>query len=140
VADRLKQNSWWVGILGAVLAILAITMPADAGEKYTRLSGQWETAAPGANTDLLTSDVTWTQWSSMLRLTITCDTSTVVNLMVSRGGTENALGMNANAAVAAGGTYVWDVPGLEPGDVINVQVETDSAIPHVAIGIVTGSR
>ena len=119
-----------VAVLGLV-AFVAWPEPAKA-ERYVEQLASWEIAAPGANTDAITN-ITWDQ-SYPLRLTIQCDTGTIVNLMVSRDGTENALGMNANTAVTAGGTYTWDVHGIKDGDIVNVQVETDSAIALLAIG------
>lgn len=103
---------------------------------YESKLSSWEISAPGANTDAI-SDLTWSSSKKILRLTIQLDTSSVVNLMVTRGATENALGMNGNAALTAGAVYVFDIPGLAPGDVVNVQVETDSAIPLLAIGEVS---
>lgn len=112
---------------------LGLFVPGQAqAERYRPISLNWEIAAPGANTDAIT-DITWGS-EFPLRLTIQCDTGTVVNVMVTRGATENALGMNSNTALTAGATYVFDVPGLMAGDTVNVQVETDSALPILAIG------
>lgn len=129
-----RDSIGWLGALIGLLALLAVLMLPQAAnaERYRPVSLSWEVTAPGANTDAI-SDVTWAS-EFPLRLTIQCDTGTVVNLMVSRGGTENALGMNGNTALTATATYVFDVPGLAPGDIINVQVETDSAIPMLSIG------
>ncbi len=111
-------------------ALLAMSSAAHA-EKIRPVSQSWEVAAPGANTDAIT-DVTWSG-DYTLRLTIQVDTSTVVNLMVSDGADENALGLNANTALVAGAVYVFDVVGIGDGYTINVQVETDSAIPMLSI-------
>jgi hypothetical protein len=120
-----------IAVLAASLLILVWSRPAEA-DRYYPISTSWEIGAPGANTDAIT-DITWRS-DNPLRLTIQCDTGTVVNVMVTRSGTENALGMNANSALTAGATYVFDVPGLRAGDTVNVQVETDSALPILAIG------
>ena len=88
-------------------------------------------SAPGANTDAIT-DVNWGS-RRVCRLTIQCATSTVVNLMVTRSSTEKALAMNDNAALTAAALYVFDIPGLDSGDLVNVQVETDSVIDILAL-------
>ena len=68
---------------------------------------------------------------------VQCATSTVANLMVKRGSTENSLGLNSNVALVAGAVYVFDVPGMRPGDKVNFQVETNSVLDTLAIGVVT---
>ena len=132
------MNKTNAAILIAVLAVLFSVMPpgTSSADDYRPKVRQWETAAPGANTDALAADLTWKS-SKTLRLTIQCATSTVVNLMVTRGATENALGMGSSVAVVAGALYTWDVDGLQPGDSIQVQVETDSVLDQLAIGEVT---
>lgn len=101
---------------------------------YRNVTKGFNISAPGANTDAI-ADVTWPS-DRACRLTIQVATSTVVNLMVDRGGTEKALGMNANTALTAGAVYVFDVHGLETGDTVNVQVETDSVIDFLDLGAV----
>ena len=119
--------------LVAVAAALALfaSSPAKA-DKYRAISVDWEVSAPGANTDAIT-DITWVS-ERALRLTVQCDTGTVVNVMVTSGATENALGMNANVAVTAGALYTWDVHGIPDGSTVNVQFETDSAAAVIAVG------
>lgn len=125
------KNRAFLCVLAALLAALLVPGSAHA-EKYRPISTNWEVSAPGANTDAIT-DITWGS-DHPLRLTIQCDTGTVVNLMVSSGGTENALGLNGNTALTAGAVYVFDVPGIPDAATVNVQVETDSAIPMLSIG------
>lgn len=92
---------------------------------------EWNISAPGANTDAIT-DVTWPS-SRAARVTVQVATGTVVNLMVTRGATEFALGLNASSALTAGALYTFDVYSLETGDVVNLQVETDSVIQTLGI-------
>lgn len=100
--------------------------------RHQRLSSNVSISAPGANTDAI-SDVTF-PGKNLCRVTVQVATSTVVNLMVDRtGASEVALGLNANTALTAGCLYVFDVPGLLTGDVINVQVETDSVVDFLAL-------
>lgn len=101
---------------------------------YRRMSSGFNISAPGANTDAI-SNVTW-PGKQLCRVTIQVATSTVVNLMVDRGGTEKTLGLNANTALTAGAVYTFDVPGLLESDTVNLQVETDSAIDLLAIDAV----
>lgn len=118
-----------------VLGALLVSVPlADAGD-YRPIFRGWEIAAPGANTDALTTaqEISW-ESSEGARITIQVATSSVVNLMVTRSGTENALGLNGSNALEAGATYTFDVHGLQPGDLVNFQVETDSVLDLLAIG------
>lgn len=96
-----------------------------------KIHKSWNVSAPGANTDAI-ADVTWPS-SRTCRVTIQVGTATVVNLMVDRGGTEFALGLNGNSAVPAGALHTFDVDVLETGDTLNIQVETDSAINSLSL-------
>lgn len=136
-----RGSRWiWALILAVAAGLWALILwPAPAhAENYAPVVRYWEVAAPGANTDAI-ADLVWSG-EGYPRVTIQCDTGTIVNVMVSRNGTENALGMNANTALTAGALYTFDVPGVAPGDTINVQVETDSALPVIEIGRVRSSR
>ena len=121
----------WAALVSAIWLVPGEPALAD---NYNLVSGSatWEASAPGANTDAIT-DITWSG-AHGLRLTIQCDTATVVNLMVTRSSTENALGLNSNTALTAGAVFTFDVYGLEKDDTVNVQVETNSAIPMLSIG------
>lgn len=92
----------------------------------------FDVSAPGANTDVIASNVVW-ESAYPCRVTIQCAVGTVVNLMVTRDSTEKALGLNGNSAIAAGGPHSFDVPGLEVGDELNLQIETDGAIDFWAL-------
>jgi len=99
---------------------------------YRNVTKGWAISAPGANTDALPSDVTWPS-DRACRISIQVATSTVVNLMVTRGATEKALGLNSNTALTAGAVHTFDVYGMEKDDSVQVQVETDSAIDMVSL-------
>ena len=106
-----------------------------AVENLINMARGWAIAAPGANTDVLASSVTWPSQNPCL-LTIQVATATVVNLMVTRGGVTKALGLNAidtDPSLVAGYAYSFMVPGLLPGDLVNVQVETDTAIDMLSL-------
>lgn len=99
-------------------------IPGGAGEN-------WEVSAPGANTDAIT-DIVW-EWSDPARVYVQVDTDSVVNVMVTRDGVENPLGLNRSVALTAGSEYGFDVDGLMPGDTINVQCETNTAFAIISI-------
>ena len=95
-------------------------------------------AAPGANTDFLngTTGLTWAGGDGeVMRIMIQCETSTILNAMINDGTNEIDLGLNSNTALVAGAAYVFDIP-VRPGDVINLQVESDSVIDKLSVGAV----
>ena len=120
--------------LFAVLFLCWIGRPADA-EVFRQLQRDSAVSAPGANTDFIT-DITWAGGDGeIMRIQIQCEASTIVNVMINDGSNEIDHGLNANTALVAGATYVFDVQ-VRSGDVINLQCETDSIIDHVSIGAV----
>ena len=122
-------------LLGAALAF----SPAQADD-YRSIPGAkyWNVSAPGANTDAIT-DITWGE-EETCRVSVQVATSSVVNLMVQRGATEKALGLNSNIALTAGALYQFDVAGMELGDVVNFQVETDSVLDKIDVGALRSTR
>lgn len=100
---------------------------------FIRQHSEWGISAPGANTDAI-SDVT-VQGTGTLRVWVSVGTSTVVNLMVNPDGavTEQTIPLNGNAALDGGG--VFDLPCTKD-DVVNIQVETDSALHYVVLDLI----
>lgn len=135
----MKQHKVELFFAALILAILvgwfALFPRVAVADDYRTLAGgiNWEVAAPGANTDAI-DDITWGHRGEACRVTVQVATSSVVNLMVTRGATENALGLNSNTALVAGAVYTFDVHGMQGGDIVNFQVETDSVIDTLAIG------
>ena len=118
----------------ALVAGLWLSSPTPVlADDYRPVSISWEIAAPGANTDAIT-DITWGSRGEACRVTVQVATSSIVNLMVTRGATENALGLNSNTALVAGAVYTFDIHGMQGADTVNFQVETDSIIDTLAIG------
>ena len=102
--------------------------------------------APGANTDILSTDLTPDRTVSAYRITVACDTGTVFNVMIDDGSSAtHAFGLNGNTALTAGAiyTFVFGVTatddGLKNGTACsyNFQVETDSDI-HLLVDEVHG--
>lgn len=106
---------------------------------------QYNTAAPGADTDFLT-DFTVGSLVSALRITICLSTSSVLNLAVTDGTTAHAMALNGGTALTANALYTFTVgarrtkDGTEDGTqlVYNLQVATDSVIEYVMVEGVTG--
>jgi hypothetical protein len=100
---------------------------------YRRLHSEWGISAPGANTDAI-DDVT-VPGPGYLRVWVSVATATIVNVMLNPAGAvgEQTVPLKDNLALDGGG--VFDVP-CEAGDVVNIQVETDSALHYVVIDYV----
>lgn len=100
-------------------------------------------SAPGANTDVIDSNgdtpPTWPRAAvihgAFLRVGIRLATSSVVNVMRTRGGTTDTLPVNGGSAVAADGVATFDIQAaaLQAGDTLEVQVETDGAIQELTL-------
>ena len=129
----MSKSKYALGI--ALLALLLSVYPpgtSQAEDSRVLVRGS-AVAAPGANTDFIT-DYTWKhEDGSRLRLSIQVATSSVVNLMVNDGTNEIDRGANSNTALVAGAQYEFDFSNVKRGDVINIQVETDSIIDDWSI-------
>jgi len=93
--------------------------------------------APGANTNILTTDLTPDRTVSAYRLTVRCETATVFNVIIDIGASADLVcGLNGDTALSAGClyTFVFGVTGTTDGlkagtaCTYNFQVETDSDI------------
>jgi len=103
-----------------------------SGAPFIRIHDEWGISAPGANTDAITDETI--AGDGTLRVWVSVATSTVVNLMVTpSGGSEQTVPLNGNVALDGGGVY--DVP-IHDGAVVNIQVETDSALHYVVMDLV----
>jgi len=88
-------------------------------------------AAPGANTGMLTTALTFAR-STTLRITVALTTSSVFNVSVLNGATTNKLGLNKSAALNAADIYAFEMD-VESSDIINFEVETDSVIEMLTV-------
>ena len=97
-------------------------------------------AAPGANTDILSSSITLKEGGAW-RVTVALTTASVFNVTYTDGTTTHALGLNSSVALLAGDLYTFAFGGspieTSSGSTntlsINFQVETDSVIELLII-------
>ena len=132
-----RSNLFAAALLAISLVWSVGQLPALADD-YRVISLNWNVAAPGANTDAV-ADITWGE-EETCRVSVQLATGSVCNLMVSRGGTEFALGLNSNSALVAGALYQFDVTGMEKGDIVNFQVETDGILQKIDLGALRPTR
>lgn|SRR3990167_5860153 len=83
-------------------------------------------AAPGANTDILTTGIT-PQYDGVFIVTVALTTGSIFNVTSTDGSTSYTVGLNASTALNAGDAYTFCF-GVRTGITYNFQVETDSAI------------
>ena len=108
-------------------------------EVFKPISGahQSATAAPGANTDALTSDITWKRaWGTTLYVVVQVETSSIVNVMINDGTNEIDSGLNSNTALVAGARYEFKLRGIKEGYGIQIQSETDTVWDTITFGFV----
>ena len=92
-----------------------------------------EGSAPGANTDILSSDITPNYGVSCLRITTQVTTASVMNVMVKKtGNTTQTCALNNNIALNA---FTF---GCVSGQDYNFQVETDGQIDILQVDEVLG--
>ena len=101
-------------------------------------------AAPGANTNMLSTDVAIeTAGSAALRVTVSLTTSSVFNLRVTDGTTAYDIGLNGSVALNAGDLYTFTFGALKSNSAgvalaYNFRVETDSVIRFLCVEEITG--
>ncbi len=84
-------------------------------------------SAPGANTDILATDVNPEHDYTLFRVTICLATSSVFNVTTDDGTTAYTNGLNSSVALNAGDMYTF-VFSTRQGIGYNFQVETDGVI------------
>ena len=97
-----------------------------------------EGSAPGANTDILGSDITPSYGVSCFRVTVQVTTASVLNVMIKKtGDTTQTCALNNNIAILAGtlNTFVF---GCVSGQTYNFQVETDGQIDVLQMDEILG--
>lgn len=83
-------------------------------------------AAPGANTNIITTSITPNQ-DGAFRVTICLTTASVFNVTITNGSTTFTCGLNESVTLQAGDLYSF-VFGVSAANSYNFQVETDSVI------------
>ena len=97
-------------------------------------------AAPGANTDILGSNLTLKEGGAW-RITVGLTTSSIFNVVITDGTTSHVLGLNSSSALNAADLYTFTFGGspIESNSgnsntlSINFQVETDSVIEYLIV-------
>lgn len=101
-------------------------------------------AAPGANTNMLSSNVTIeTPGSAALRVTVSLTTASVFNLRVTDGTTAYDIGLNGSVALTAGDLYSFTFSALKANSAgvaleYNFRVETDGVVRFLCVEEITG--
>lgn|SRR3990167_2958124 len=97
-------------------------------------------AAPGANTNILTSNITPAEGSAM-RVSVVLATASVFNTTITDGTTTFTCGLNASVALTAGDMYFFEF-ACHPSETnsgsanalgYNFQVETDGIIRYLVV-------
>lgn len=126
---------------------------ASNGPNCAALATVWRGSAPGADMNILASNIKVGHTASAMRITVQLATSSVFNVMVTDGTNTEALAMNDNAALTAAATYTFTIgarrtiTGAAKVDATssdtelsyNFQVETDSVITYLVVDEVQGA-
>ena len=95
-------------------------------------------AAPGANTNMLSTGLTSAYPVSAFRVTVRLATASVFNLHTTDGTTAYVTGLNNSVALAAGDLYTFSF-GVNNGLTYNFQVETDGIISILQVDEIPGA-
>lgn len=104
-------------------------MPADA---IILQAKGFDVAAPGANADIFSTEITPRYQCSAFRVTVALATASVFNVAVTNGATTRDLGLNSSVALQAGDLYTFAF-GVNPANTYNFRVETDGIIRYIQI-------
>lgn len=87
----------------------------------------FSSAPPGANVDILGSDIVPTNSPSICRVAFVAGVSTVVKSRVTQGATTLDAYLNSGVALVSGGLYIFDIV-WQQGDSLNFQFETNGMV------------
>ena len=93
-------------------------------------------AAPGANTDILATDLTPSGNVVAFGISVQLETASVFNVMETIGGTTRDVAPLKNAALVAGALYEFAI-SVDQAATYNFQVETDSVIDRLYVSMLT---
>lgn len=118
------------------MAMLGVEQTVDPKFGIAALATVYALAAPGANTNILSSGVQVSPSASAIRVTVVLAVSSVFNFTVTDGSTAYTVGLNASAALNAGDCYTFvfgarrfnSQPNGSVELTYNFQVETDGVI------------
>lgn len=92
---------------------------------------QREIAAPGANTNIMSTSIT-PKMSCRLRIYITLATASVVNYTETTSGVSRTIGLNESDPLTAGDEHIFD-HSASPDSSYNYQVETNGIITKLKV-------
>lgn len=95
-------------------------------------------AAPGANTDIIGSDITPDR-NGAFRVTVVLATASVLNVMIDDGTNSYACGLNESNALQAGDLYTFTFSVAKQNG-YNFQVETNGIIQVLQVDEVSGGE
>ena len=101
------------------------------------VSRGYAVAAPGANTDILTTGLV-PPFDGIFVVTVSLTTGSVFNVTSTDGTTAYTNGLNASVALNAGDVYTFSF-GVRTGITYNFQVETNSVVRFLIVQHMTGS-
>lgn len=87
---------------------------------------RFNVAAPGPNTNILTTAIT-PRMDGVMRLTIVLATASVFNVTITNSGTTFTCGLNSSTSLNAGDLYFFSF-GMNSANTYNFQVETNGII------------
>jgi len=99
---------------------------------YTLRSDGHNIAAPGANTNILTTGITPNR-NGKMRVAVVLATTSVFNVTFTRGATTFTCGLNDSVALPSGDLKEFEF-SVSTSDTVNFQVETDGIIRKLQVG------
>lgn len=99
-----------------------------------------EGVEPGANTDILSSDITPSFNPSLLRIMVALDAAAKFSAVVTVSETEYSVAFNSGADLEAGCLYMFDLL-VHSGDTVNFQIDSAETVSLLRVQeIVAGTQ
>jgi len=108
-----------------------------AGPRLINRADEFDVAAPGVDTDILSADITPNEMYFTMRITVTLAVESIFNITETRGGVTNTYGLNGSTALTAGDEFTF-TRGCSPSSSYNFQVEIDGIIERLQVDIIQG--
>ncbi len=133
----LKRNPWavaWGAAAAVLLGSILWMAPARADRRAQEKVSRFNVAAPGANTDILATDIQPSPAfrGSAFRVTVVLETASVLNVTATDGVTTKTWGLNTSNQLQANDKYAF-VFSTHPDLTYNFQVETDGVISLLVV-------
>ena len=104
-----------------------------------RRATKFNLAAPGANTAILTSNLTPAEGATLIRVGVALAAGSVFNITATDGATAHKWGLNASAALQAADYYSFEVVA-DRTLAYNFEVETDGIIELLIVDDIVEPR